>query len=102
MSGPRYDSNIGFVDLDAAKDAVDKMGDTIEDITLTGYRLTTLVVVLGVLSFFAPVMVRGAVSSLKHVPSAIGEVARLPARAYGWTRQVREDYRTDKENKEKK
>tara|TARA_Y100000004_G_scaffold78025_1_gene87818 strand:- start:740 stop:1021 length:282 start_codon:yes stop_codon:yes gene_type:complete len=93
---------MGFVDLDAAKDAVDKMGDNVKDIALTGYRLTTLVVVLGVFSFFAPVIFKGAVSSLKHVPSAIGEVARLPVRAYGWTRQIKEDYRTDKENKEKK
>lgn len=93
---------MGFVDLDAAKDAVDKMGDNVKDIALTGYRLTTLVVVLGVFSFFAPVIFKGAVSSLKHVPSAIGEVARLPVRAYGWTRQIKEDYRTDKESKEKK
>ena len=53
-------------------------------------------------SFFAPVIFKGAVGSLKHVPSAIGEVARLPVRAYGWTRQLKEDYRTDNENKEKK
>ena len=102
MSGPRYDSNMGFVDLDAAKDAVDKMGDSVKEITLTGYRLTTLVVVLGVFSFVSPLMFKGAIGTLAQVPKVIGEVARLPVRAYGWTRQVKEDYRTDKENKEKK
>ena len=102
MSGPRYDSNIGFVNFDQVKEAVDNMGDNVKDIALTGYRLSTLVVVLGVFSFFAPVIFKGAVGSLKHVPSAIGEVARLPVRAYGWTRQLKEDYRTDNENKEKK
>lgn len=99
MSGPRYDSNMGFLSLDAAKDAVDSLGDTVEDVAMTGYRLSTAIVVLGVFSFFAPVIFKGAVSSLKHVPSAIGEVARLPVRVFGWTRQVKEDYRTNGENK---
>lgn len=102
MSGPHYDSNMGFLSLDAAKGAVDKLGDTVEEVAMTGYRLSTAIVVIGVFSFFAPVIFKGAIGSLKHVPSALGEVARLPVRAYGWSRQVKEDFRTDRENKEKK
>lgn len=97
MSGPQS-NGLGF----PGQDQLESLGDDVKEIALNGYRLSTAIVVIGVASFFVPFIFKGTVSTLKHVPSAIGEIARLPVRVFGWTRQVKEDYRTDDENKEKK
>lgn len=94
MSGPQS-NGLGF----PGQDQLESLGDDVKEIALNGYRLSTAIVVIGVASFFVPYIFKGAVSTLKHVPSAIGEVARLPVRMFGWTRQVKEDYRTNGENK---
>jgi len=90
LSGPRY-NGLGY----PGQEAVEALGDTVEDITLNTARLSGVVIIGGLVLFIAPYvlpgMVKGTVRMVKHVPSLGGEVLRLPFRFGGWLKQIRKD-----------
>ena len=90
MSGPRS-NGLGY----PGQDAVEALGDTIEDITLNTMRFSGVVLIGGAVLFVAPHvlpgLVKGAVRMVKEVPSLFGELGRLPFRMGGWLKTVRKD-----------
>lgn len=90
MSGPRS-NGLGY----PGQDAVEALGDSIEDITLNTLRLSAVIVLGGLFLFAAPYtlpsVVKGTKRMVKETPSLLGELGRLPFRFGGWLKQIRKD-----------